>query len=70
MLALESCYKQNIASTRNPVVDEERTKVKLLVGVTALSSTFSALKLLVGWQEGHRACKKLVVGYWHGYVKC
>jgi len=24
--------------------------------------TFSALTLLVGWQEGHPACKKLSVG--------
>jgi len=29
---------------------------------------FSALTLLVGWQEGHLACKKLVVGCWHDYV--
>ena len=29
--------------------------------------TFSALTLLVGWQEGHLACKKRVVGCWHGY---
>ena len=27
------------------------------------------LMLLVGWQEGHPACKKnWVVGYWHGYL--
>jgi len=24
--------------------------------------------LLVGWQEGHPACKKWVVGCWHGYL--
>jgi len=29
---------------------------------------FSALTLLVGWQEGHPACKKLVVGT--GMVVC
>jgi len=29
---------------------------------------FSALKLVVGWQEGHLACKKWVVGCWHGYL--
>jgi len=29
---------------------------------------FSALTLLVGWQEGHPACKKRVVGCWHGYL--
>jgi len=31
--------------------------------------TFSALTLLVGWQEGHLACKKTrVVVCWHGYL--
>jgi len=29
---------------------------------------FSALTLLVGWQEGHWACKKLSGGCWHGYL--
>ena len=29
---------------------------------------FSALTLLVGRQEGHPACKKCVVRYWHGYL--
>jgi len=29
---------------------------------------FSALMLLVGWQEGHPACKNWVVGYWHVYL--
>jgi len=24
--------------------------------------------LLVGWQEGHLACKNSVVGCWHGYL--
>jgi len=32
------------------------------------SHAFSALTLLVGWQEGHPACKKTWVGYWHGYL--
>ena len=27
---------------------------------------FSALTLLVRWQVGHPACKKRVVGCWHG----
>jgi len=26
------------------------------------------LTLLVGRQEGYPACKKRVVGYWHGYL--
>jgi len=30
--------------------------------------TCSALTLLVGWQEGHPACKNWVVGCWHGYL--
>ena len=29
---------------------------------------FSALTLLVGWQEGHLVCKKWVVGCWRGYL--
>jgi len=36
---------------------------------TLLLFAFSALMLLVGWQEGHLACKKpWVVGCWHGYL--
>jgi len=31
-------------------------------------ASFSALTLLVGWQEGHPACKNWVVGCWHGYL--
>ena len=31
-------------------------------------SAFSALMLLVGWQEGHPACKNWVVGCWRGYL--
>jgi len=33
-------------------------------------SAFSALMLLIGWQEGHPASKKWVVRYWHGYHCC
>jgi len=29
---------------------------------------FSGLTLLVGWQEGHLACKNWVVRYWHSYL--
>ena len=29
---------------------------------------FSALTLLVGWQEGHLGCKNWVVRYWRGYL--
>ena len=33
-----------------------------------MNSPFSALTLLVGWQEGHPACKDCVVSYWRGYL--
>ena len=33
---------------------------------TCLKLAFSALTLLIGWQEGHPACKNWVVRYWHG----
>ena len=29
---------------------------------------FSALTLLVGWQEGHPACESWVMRYWHSYL--
>ena len=32
--------------------------------LSRLWSTFSALTLLFGWQEGHPACEKLVLVYW------
>jgi len=32
------------------------------------SFAFSASTLLVGRQEGHTACKKIVVGCWSGYL--
>jgi len=36
---------------------------------SAVVVAFSALTLLVGWQEGHPAYKKTrVVGCWHGYL--
>jgi len=34
----------------------------LLKSFTDIELAFSALKLLVGWQEGHPACKKLSGG--------
>ena len=36
--------------------------------LTHSHTAFSASKLLVGWQKGHLACKKTVVGCWHGYL--
>ena len=34
---------------------------------TLLPNAFSDLTLLVGWQEGHPACKNRMVECWHGY---
>ena len=36
--------------------------------IAAYEIAFSALTLLVGWQEGYPACKKLMVGCWHDYL--
>ena len=36
--------------------------------VSVFHCVFSALTLLVGWQEGHPACKNWVVGCWGGYL--
>jgi len=36
--------------------------------LSRLFDGFSALTLLVEWQEGHPACKNWVVGCWHGYL--
>jgi len=35
---------------------------------SALHTYIFALTLLVGRQEGHPACKKRVMWYWHGYL--
>ena len=32
------------------------------------NDAFSPLTLLVGWQEGHPACKNSAMRYWHGYL--
>jgi len=53
-------------------------KVQRAVGIRQKSlrqlkgymSAFSALTLLVGWQEGHLACKKLSGGWGAGVVIC
>ena len=34
----------------------------------SIQLAFSALTLLVGWHEGHPACKKRVVGCSYGYL--
>jgi len=38
------------------------SKVRLIISLFAAVRAFSALTLLVGWQEGHPACKKLSGG--------
>jgi len=45
-------------SLGNSVVDEERMRPGHWLG-SVLWVSFSALTLLVGWQEGHAACKNL-----------
>jgi len=40
----------------------------MLVLTLCLVYAFSALTLLVGWHEGHLACKNWVVRYWRGYL--
>ena len=43
--------------------------VLFFLGLFFLSISFSALMLLVGWQEEHPACKKTcAVGCWRGYL--
>ena len=34
----------------------------------ALAFSFSALMLLVGWQEGHPACENWMVKHWYSYL--
>ena len=42
--------------------------VSLLTLYLELYLAFSALTMLVGWQEGHPAVKNWVLGCWHGCV--
>jgi len=42
-------------------------KIAILFTLT-VSFAVSALTLLVGWQEGHPACKNTLVGCWCGYL--
>jgi len=46
-------------SIRNPVVNEERMRRGHWLGLV-LYVPFSALTLMVGWQEGHPACKNTI----------
>ena len=45
----------------------EHIVTKLRANILEYILAFSALRLLVGWQEGHPACKNWVVGCWHCY---
>ena len=52
-------YVADIRGARN-------SDVSRVPGILCGSVAFSALMLLVGWQEGHLACKNRVVGCWCG----
>jgi len=45
-------------------------KCQLVIKIHSVyhSPAYSALTLLVGWQEGHPACENWVAGCWHGYL--
>jgi len=75
VVALESWCKGCIAlSIKRLVMDEESMQpdngLGLLLCVPVLAGWVPSvlLTLLVGWQEGHLACKNWVVRYWHGYL--
>jgi len=46
------------------------TTIIIILIITFVNNNyaFSALMLLVGWQEGHQACKNWVVRQWRGYL--
>jgi len=50
------------------VIDKSMVSCSFSLRVYVLFYAFSALTLLVGWQEWHLACKNWVVGCLHGYV--
>ena len=57
VLALQSwCKGINAPSIRSLVVNGERMRPDHWLGFV-LSALFSALMLMVGWQQGHLACK-------------
>jgi len=47
---------------------ESACQYKCIFFLVNINIAFSALTLLVGWQEGHLACKKLSDGCWHDYL--
>ena len=61
--------REQIRSVMNLEID---CKVVLLIFFLSYTFsvwyTFSALTLMVGWQEGHPACKNRVVGCWRSYL--
>jgi len=60
MLASENWHEgSNAPSVRSPVMDEERMRPDHWLGLV-LCVHFSASTLMVGWQEGHPAHKKLI----------
>jgi len=50
--------------------DSSTLKCQKTQPVMTFIVAFSALTLLIGWQEEHLACKNWVVGCWHGHVCC
>ena len=44
------------------VISQIQCSTEIIPNISVNSSAFSALTLLVGWQEGHPACKKLSGG--------
>jgi len=55
-----------------PFIHNTNLQVSFMWSCKFFNSTcnfaFNALTLLVGWQEGHPACKNCVVGCWCGYL--
>ena len=59
-----SCTWQIYALSERLIVITVIICLSLFIVLDALS----ALMLLIGWQEGHPACKNWVVRYWRGYL--
>jgi len=53
----EPAESERRLSSRSPMVDEERMRLSHLLRLV-LRVPFSALTLMVGWQEGHSAFNK------------
>ena len=58
----------SIQSGRDSPVTDITSQIHVANCFVCFWPAFSVLTLLVGRQEGHPACRKRVVGYWHGYL--